>query len=306
MENRGRGVENVQFRGTRYVRELYDLPENPTDACYDVVKEVRRINGKHHNILICVNEWGGYGEFLEIEPVFRDVFGSRLHTTVIAQSYFRSQRGFRPILSTVVDGHIITPEVKYKGQIEIPERKVKIPENLGLLLLFDDWCVGGTSLLGLLEWGLDNKGIIGYKKAATMVINDEIGASNFCIYPSSQEDKGKPVIRRIAEKKGVKLDLMHLLDSVYYNPKFMKIETTGFFSFGADRQEDLFYDDLSVFWGKYGVHPLHLAYDNFVELMLNRDPTSELPDKETYERLRRLARQRELKEKIRLRITGGV
>ena len=86
----------------------------------------------------------------------------------------------------------------------------------------------------------------------------------------------------------------------------MKIETTGFFSFGADRQEDLFYDDLSVFWGKYGVHPLHLAYDNFVELMLNRDPTSELPDKETYERLRRLARQRELKEKIRLRITGGV
>ncbi len=167
-------------------------PLTEADLANASYRVAERLRGRTDLIYVCTVGWGSQGEFDCFSPFLQEVFGdkySKERSVGNIEQADRKTRGYRPIPSRVVDRKIVNRSLVEKGEVIEPGEEFMLPDHGEpfTLLLFDDWCVGGSSLFGYLKWALENKENIGYSQLAIMVVNDTVGAANYAIIGSDDE-----------------------------------------------------------------------------------------------------------------------
>ncbi len=203
---------SAELRNTQITQE--DLAE----ASYRVAERLSQQTGQGNVFLyVCTVDHGAIGEFEPFSKILEDVLGSRYFVGFAnIEQASGSVHGYRPITAQVVGREIVNRAVYERGEVlVIPERRYRLPDNISLFLLYDDWCTRGGSLFGYVKWALEERDKIGFKKLATMVVKDLKGAANYSIVglrDESQELRNpKGVIQEWARKEGLELPHMDRL-----------------------------------------------------------------------------------------------
>ncbi len=202
-------------------------PFRQADATKLVVGRIRDVVGDRP-LMVCYTDWGARGEFRRMKPVFDLIFGPDGYATAfLPQAYDAEETGtYRPIDVNVVKGdppsntevrgvraplgrsnrYIAVPPVMGRGvgsnrRVVIPERWYEIPENLYMLLHFDDWATSGTSTLGQILMGLELHDDFGFDVLATMTVREMTGLVNYPILTTEQADARRRSPRELARDR---------------------------------------------------------------------------------------------------------